>query len=99
MNDSLLDLVVASSRDNIVMVEAGCREIAPEIYIEALKLAHEENQKIIKLQDDLRKPSASPRGRSRVSSINPDLLAAISADFGQKIAEALEQVTGRRARL
>jgi len=67
MNDSLLDLVVASSRDNIVMVEAGCKEIAPEIYLEAVKLAHEENQKIIKLQDDLRSAIGKPRGKSRDS--------------------------------
>ncbi|MGA9048168.1 MAG: polyribonucleotide nucleotidyltransferase [Dehalococcoidia bacterium] len=93
MNDSLLDLVVASSRDNIVMVEAGCREIAPEIYIEAVKLAHEENQKIIKLQDDLRNAIGKPKRDISGIEISAELLASINADFGDKISEALHQVT------
>jgi polyribonucleotide nucleotidyltransferase len=93
MNDSLLDLVVASSRDNIVMVEAGCKEIAPEIYIEAVKLAHEENQKIIKLQDDLRDAIGKPKKDIPGFEINDELVAAITTDFGQKITQALEQVT------
>ena len=90
MNDSTLDLVVASSRDNIVMVEAGCREISPEIYIEALKIAHIENQKSIKLQDELRSAIGKPKREIEGFSIKPELLSAISADYGQKLAGALE---------
>jgi polyribonucleotide nucleotidyltransferase len=101
MNDSTLDLVVASSRDNIVMVEAGCKEIPPEVYIEALKIAHEENQKVIKLQDELREAIGKPKREIEGFSINPDLLSAIGADYGQKIAEALESSDrqGRQAAL
>ena len=90
MNDSVLDLVVASSRDNIVMVEAGCREIDPAIYIEALKIAHEENQKIIRLQDELREAIGRPKLEVEGFNINPDLLAAISSDYGQTMVAALD---------
>lgn len=89
MNDSVLDLVVASSRDNIVMVEAGCREIDPAIYIEALRIAHEENQKLIRLQDDLRKAIGKPKLEIEGFSINPDLLSAINSDYGQRMSAAL----------
>lgn len=90
MNDSVLDLVVASSRDNIVMVEAGCREIDPAIYIEALRIAHEENQKVIRLQDQLREAIGKPKLEIEGSSTNPDLLTAISSDYGQAMAVALD---------
>ena len=90
MNDSILDLVVASSRDNIIMVEAGCKEIDPAIYIEALRIAHEENQKIIRLQDELRKEIGKPKLEVVGFSINPDLLAAVTSDYGQRMTAALD---------
>jgi polyribonucleotide nucleotidyltransferase len=90
MNDSLLDLVVSSSRDEIVMVEAGCKEISPEIYLEAMKLAHEENQRIIKLQDELRKAVGKPKKEIAGFVVNPELLSAVTSEYGQKIAQAME---------
>lgn len=90
MNDSLLDLVVTSSRDAIVMVEAGCKEISPEIYLEAMKIAHAENQKIIKLQEELREAVGKPKKEIEGFPINADLLAAVTSAYGQKIADALE---------
>lgn len=90
MNDSQLDLVVASSRDNIVMVEAGCKEIAPEIYLEAVKLAHEENQKIIKLQDEMKAAIGKPKRENAGAGFDQDLLAALYNDFNKKIYAAMD---------
>jgi polyribonucleotide nucleotidyltransferase len=89
MNDSLLDLVVSSSRDNIVMVEAGCKQISPEVYLEAMKLAHEENQKIIKLQDQIREALGKPKREIAGFTINAELLAAVTSEYGHKIEEAM----------
>ncbi len=89
MNDSVLDLVVSSSRDNIVMVEAGCKQISPEIYLEAMKLAHEENQKIIKLQDQIREALGKPKREIAGFTINAELLAAVTSGYGHKIEEAM----------
>jgi len=55
MNDSLLDLVVASTREAVVMLEAGAKEVSEEIVMEAIKLGHEANQEIIKVQEDLQR--------------------------------------------
>jgi len=90
MNDSLLDLVVASSRDNIVMVEAGAKEISPEIYLEAVKLAHEENQKIIKLQDEMREALSKPKRNVDGLESDQELLDSITSNYGQRIAAAIE---------
>jgi len=89
MNDSALDLVVSSSRDNIVMVEAGCKELSSEIYLEAMKIAHEENQKIIKLQDELRQAIGKPKREIEGFVINAELLVAANSEYGNKIKEAM----------
>ena len=89
MNDSALDLVVASSRDNIVMVEAGCKEISPEIYLEAMKLAHEENQKIIKLQDQLKEAAGKAKQEIAGFVVKPELMSVITSEYGQKVSDAM----------
>jgi len=41
-----MDIVVAGTKDNIVMVEAGCKEIPEDIILEALDIAKKEIRKI-----------------------------------------------------
>src|SRR5262245_24324394 len=47
---SELDFVVACSRDAIVMVEGGAREVAEDVLIDALMYAHKAAQPLIDLQ-------------------------------------------------
>ena len=51
MENSLLDLIVVSGKENVVMVEASAREVVEEILLEAIKLGHEANQEVIKIAD------------------------------------------------
>ncbi|GAG34340.1 unnamed protein product, partial [marine sediment metagenome] len=44
LEDSLLDLVVASTKKAIVMVEAGAQETSEDIVTQAIKFGHEANQ-------------------------------------------------------
>lgn len=53
MERSDLDLVVAATKEAIMMVEAGAKEISEDVMLEALKLAHETIQPVIKLQEEL----------------------------------------------
>ncbi len=55
MENSLLDLVVASTEQAVVMVEASTKEVSEELILQAIKLGHEANQEIIKLQERLRR--------------------------------------------
>ncbi len=54
LDESDLDVVVAATRENIVMVEGGSREVSEEIMMDALKFAFQEVQPIIDLQEKLR---------------------------------------------
>src|SRR5215207_3207287 len=54
LESSRLDLVVASTRDAVVMVEAGANEVDEEVVLEAIRIAHGANQGVIDLQEQLR---------------------------------------------
>ncbi|KGQ20872.2 polyribonucleotide nucleotidyltransferase [Thermus filiformis] len=55
-----LDLVVAGSREAILMVEAGAQEVDEETLVQALEFAHKEMQVILDLQERLL-PLAKPK--------------------------------------
>lgn len=57
-----LDLVVAGTKDGIMMVEAGANEVSEETIVEALQFAHEAIQPAIELQNELvRKIGVTPQ--------------------------------------
>jgi polyribonucleotide nucleotidyltransferase len=59
--DSKLDLIVAGSKDGIVMVEAGAKEVTEEQVVEALEAAHAAIKKIVAMIDDLAKAAAKKK--------------------------------------
>jgi len=61
MLESDLDLVVAGTRDSIMMMEAGARQVTEEFLIEALALAQEGIRKICDAQADLQRASGKPK--------------------------------------
>ena len=61
LEDSLLDLIVTSTKQAIVMVEAGAREVTEDTVIQAIRFGHEANQDIIKLQEELQQACGKPK--------------------------------------
>ncbi len=59
--DSEFDLVVTGTKDAIVMVEAGAKEVPEAVIVEALRLAHEEIKKLIDAQLELRRQCGKPK--------------------------------------
>ncbi len=49
----ILQLTVASTREKVIMIEAGANEVPEEKMIEAIFKAHEVNQKIIEFIDQI----------------------------------------------
>ena len=68
LNESLLDIVVAGSREGVSMMEAGAKEVDEETVLKAIELAQETNLQIIDLQVDFaekagkEKTEFTPRG-------------------------------------
>ncbi len=91
LEDSRLDLVVASTREAVVMVEAGAGEVSEDIVTQAIKLGHGVNQDIIKLQEQLRQACGEPKVEAPATEVNPEAVSAISPIADEKVAQALEQ--------
>ena len=52
---SVIDLTVSGTKEAILMVEAGAKEVSEELMLDAIMFAHEEIKKQVKFQEDLAK--------------------------------------------
>src|SRR6266849_1892976 len=77
--DSKLDLIVAGSKDGLVMVEAGAKEVSEAQVVEALERAHAAIKDIVAVIDDL----ARAAGKKKV----PFAKKAIGHDFYREVEE------------
>jgi polyribonucleotide nucleotidyltransferase len=91
LEDSLLDLIVASTKEAVIMVEAGAKEASEDIVAQAIRFGHEANQNIIKLQEQLQQACGKPKIEAPVSQINPEIVLAISSIVNEKLSQALSQ--------
>ena len=91
LESSLLDLIVVSSKQAVVMVEAGAQEVSEDIIVGAIELGHEANQKIIELQEQLQQNYGKPKVETSVREINPAVVSAMSPIIDDKLAQVLTQ--------
>jgi len=89
LGESQFDLVVVSTKDAIVMIEADAREVSEDILIQAMEYGHKENQGIIKLQEQLQQACGRPKVEVPTIEVNPELLQAISSIVDGKLVSAL----------
>lgn len=72
-----LALTVASTRDKVIMIEAGANEVPEDKMIEAIFAAHELNQKVIAFIDTIVAECGKPKHSYTSCAVPEDLLAAI----------------------
>ena len=82
---STLDLIVAGTRDGIVMVEAGAKEVTEAQVVGALEAAHAAIKQIVAAIDDLK---ALDRQEEAGSRRQDDRAGVLSRDRGQDAAAA-----------
>ena len=90
LEDSRFDLVVASTRQAIVMLEAGAKEIPEDIIPQAIKFGHEANQDIIKLQEQLQQACGKPKVEVPSREISPEAVSAVSPIIDEKLPQVLD---------
>ena len=61
---SELELVVAGTKDAVLMVEAGAKEVPEDVILEAIEFGHREIQRIVALQETNRCRGGQAQGRS-----------------------------------
>ena len=96
LKESDLDLVVSSTRDRVIMVEAGANGVSEEVFLEAVKQAHKANQILIKAQDKLVKELGRPKMAYEVKGANPDAESAVADFLKDRLDDVLDSVKEER---
>ena len=91
LEESELDLVVASTSDRVIMLEARASEVQEDIVTEAIKFGHEANQDIIRLQEQMREAVSKPKIQVSHPATNPELASAVAAATGDRLAPILKE--------
>lgn len=91
LDSGKLDLVVAGTKDAIMMVEAGAQEVTEEEIAEALEFAHKAYQPAIEAQQELiKKVGVTPKEYELVKP-NEDIQKAVDAWTDGKLGESLRK--------
>jgi polyribonucleotide nucleotidyltransferase len=85
---STLDLVVAATKDAIMMVEGGAQFLTEERMLDALDLAHVECRKVVALQEDLIKRAGKPKKEVILHLPDPAVNTAVREKFEAAIKAA-----------
>ncbi len=85
---SKLDLVVAGTKDGIVMVEAGANEVTEDEAVTALETAHNAIKQIVEMIDALAKEAGRPKLAKPEVKVNAELKAYVDNSFGA-LADAM----------
>jgi polyribonucleotide nucleotidyltransferase len=87
--DSDLNLIVAASRDAVVMVEGGARMLPEAQLLEALFAAHDAAQALIDMQEELVRQAGKPKRQVEPPALDAALEAAVQEYALPKLRAAL----------
>ena len=85
-----LDVTVVSTGKKVVMIEAGANEVPNDVMFEAIKQAHEENQKQIALINQMVQEIGKPKFEYPHADFNYELFNRITADFMDEAKAAMD---------
>ncbi len=74
---SQLQLTVASTREKVIMIEAGAKEVPEDVMIEAIYKAHDVNQEIIAFMDQIIAECGKPKHTYESCAVPDELMEAI----------------------
>ena len=96
-DESELDLVVTGTKDAIVMVEAGAKQVSEALVVEALRLAHEEIKKLIDVQLELQRQCGKAKWDVPEWTVDEGILAEVRSQYGAAL-DAATQAADKKAR-
>ncbi|HOZ53780.1 MAG TPA: polyribonucleotide nucleotidyltransferase [Bacilli bacterium] len=86
---SLIDLVVAGTKDAINMVEAGSKEVSEEIMLEALMVGHNAVKELIKFQEEIIQDIGKEKMEYEKLELTDNLINEIKALSEKRFDKAL----------
>lgn len=95
--NSDLDMVVAGTKDAVLMVESEANQLSEEVMLGAVMFVHQQSQVIIDAIADFAKEVNAPITDWQAPVINTDLYQQLNDNFASALSEAY-QVTEKMAR-
>jgi polyribonucleotide nucleotidyltransferase len=92
-----LDVVVAGTREGVMMVEAGAREVPEEIVLEAIAVGHKALADLCRIQEELQRDYGKPKARFAAPAPDAALAERVGAAFREPI-RALAVSPGKEER-
>ena len=94
----LLNLVIAGTKDAIVMIEGDAREVSEQEIIGAIEFAHPEIQRIIELEENLMKQGGNEKVDLVVPFVDEELTRIIRESAGSDNIEEAYSLKEKKAR-
>ncbi len=91
LTNSDLELVVAGTREAVVMVEAGARQVPEEKILEAIQFGHQALQVVVELQERMRAEIGKPKFTYPVFSLPEDLRPKLEEVFRDRLRDMIYQ--------
>ena len=88
LTTSELDMVVAGTKDAVLMVESEANELPEDIMLGAVLYAHQELQAVVQAVNELVKDAGKPRWEWSAVAVNTALKASIEQEFSDSIGVA-----------
>jgi len=92
-----LNLVVAGSREGIVMVEGGAKMLPEDVMLDALFTAHQEMQRILDMQDELQGAVGKPKRPITATAFDEVLFRQVEVQLRPRV-EAAFQLAAKQER-
>jgi polyribonucleotide nucleotidyltransferase len=98
MQNSLLDLRIAGTKDAIIMVEAGANEVSEEIILQALQEGHQAYQDVIRMQEELGQAMGKPKKEYPLFQVSEELLKLVQEQIADRVMPSLLKATTKEER-
>lgn len=72
-----MHLVVAGTKDAVMMVEAGCKEIPESVILEGIMFGHETIKEIVRFQEEIAAAIGKPKREINLVKVNSEIDSAV----------------------
>ncbi|PYY19555.1 MAG: polyribonucleotide nucleotidyltransferase [Acidobacteria bacterium] len=90
MRDSQLNIMVVGTKDGIVMIESGAKEVTEDRVVDAIDFAHAEIKKIVATISDLASRAGKPKRQIAPAEFDDKYFRELKSKIGDKLADALD---------
>ena len=98
MENSLLDLRLAGTKDAIIMVEAAANEMPEDVMLQALQEGHQAFQEVIHMQEEMRQAIGKPKKDYPLFHVHEELCGLVTQQYASRLMPALQQPTKKEER-